>query len=422
MTTTDGPLPVSQTLKARWIFPVDRPPIENGVVAFRGNTISEVRSARPFEQATDLGDVAVLPGLVNAHAHLEFSLLSEPFEPALPFTSWIQSLIAYRRSALSPDGDAKRRALIAGWRESAGSGTTLIGEIATDSWSQSVFHGCGPNVVPFRELIGLKSDVVEQQLAMGREFLALNAERPKGLSPHAPYSVSPDLLTRSVWLAQQNSTPVAMHLAETRAELQFLDSGTGEFADMLKAFGAWPAEGLPLKRRPLNLLHALAEAPRTLVVHGNYLADDEVEFLARRPHMSVVFCPRTHDFFQHEPHPWRRLLTAGVCVALGTDGRGSNPDLSLWNEVKFLRQRFAEVSPLELLELATLAGARALGRAAECGSLTVGKRADLIVAPFADGSDKGDPQELLFQTSSNVSHTMCGGQWTHALLPNEVTK
>lgn len=380
-------------LKAAWVIPVDRPPIENGLLEVVEGIITAVRIAERHDVATDLGNVAILPGLVNTHTHLEFSLLEQPFEPALPFTDWIRSLVAYRRREFMESTTVQSDALNAGANESELSGTTLLGEIATAGWSETSLPTTAPRVIAFRELIGLQPETVAEQLELAEEWLRRSSV---GLSPHAPYSVAPALLARSVELAKRFGAPVAMHLAETREELEFLAEGRGPFVEMLKSFGAWPEGGLPIGRRPLDILRVLADAPRALVVHGNYLADDEIEFIAARPQMSVVYCPRTHEFFGHEPHPWRQLLAKGANVALGTDGRGSNPDLSLWNELVFLRERFPDVAPSTLLELGTLAGARALGCEQDCGTITVGKRADLIAVSLNDAVPSLDPLECLF--------------------------
>ncbi|MFM9965356.1 MAG: amidohydrolase family protein [Planctomycetaceae bacterium] len=398
--------------KAAWIIPVDRPPIENGVVEIHDGLITAVRSALPHESCCDLGDVALLPGLVNAHTHLEFSLVEQPFQPARPFTDWIRSLVAYRNrrgQALRNFGigrgqfrnsempDPLNDPLNAGAIEAAETGTSLLGEIATSGWDEVALPTSGPRVVAFRELIGLKPETVELQITLAEEWLRRASQCVTyGLSPHAPYSVAPELLRRSVGLAKRFDAPVAMHLAETREELEFLAHGRGEFVEMLKSFGAWPEGGLPLGRRPLDILQALADAPRALVVHGNYLSDDEIDFIAARPKMSVVYCPRTHEFFGHDPHPWRQLLARGANVAIGTDGRGSNPDLSLWNELVFLRERFPDVAPGTLLELGTRAGARAFGCEHECGTITPGKRADLMVVTLGSAAVHSDPLEELF--------------------------
>ncbi len=399
--------------KAAWVIPVDRPPIENGVVEVQDGIITAVRSASPFERCLDLGDAALLPGLVNTHTHLEFSLVEQPFQPARPFTDWIRSLVAYRRREFTPTSTSQSVALNIGAVQAELSGTTLLGEIATSGWSELFMPTHGPRVVAFRELIGLRPEVIEQQLEIALEWFGLKAQLAPvsyGLSPHAPYSVAPELLSRSVELAKQHGAPVAMHLAETREELEFLANARGEFVEMLKSLGAWPEQGMPAGRRPLDILRTLADAPRALVVHGNYLADDELEFIAARPNMSVVYCPRTHEFFGHEPHPWRRLLAMGANISLGTDGRGSNPDLSLWNELIFLRERFPDVAPSFLLELGTLAGARALGCEHDCGSITVGKRADLVAVSLDRSTSGSDPLEDLFATRNQVARTIFGGE------------
>ncbi len=422
-----------QCYRAVWVFLVDRPPIENGFVEIVDGRLTAVRAARRGDQATDLGDVAIVPGLVNAHTHLEFSLVERPFEPARPFADWIRSLVTYRRQTLDGDAPMKLAALQAGLREAAQSGTTLLGEIATGDWPAAAIDGIGPRVVRFWEVIGLPAEVFDRQERLAREWLERSNHAPSdepsvspdadplylvtpklarlvtrsddgyvGLSPHAPYSVAPRLLQRLVHLAKRFDAPLAMHVAETQSELELLSSGTGELAEMLQAFGAWPDGGFAVAQRPLDTLRILAESPRVLVVHGNYLADDELDFVAAHPNLSVVYCPRTHEYFGHEPHPWRQLLARGANVAIGTDGRGSNPDLSLWNELVFLRTRFADVSPRTLLELGTLSGARALGLDAECGSLTVGKRADLAIVSL-DGQTIGDdPHEYLFVSEGQV--------------------
>lgn len=382
------------------------------MVEVRDGLITAVRSAQPHEQCNDLGDVALLPGLVNAHAHLEFSLVEQPFQPPRPFTDWIRALLAYRRREFTPASTAQADALQRGAREAAETGTTLLGEIATAGWCAATLPTNGPRIVAFRELIGLRSELVESQFAEAERWLTRRGETVGlGLSPHAPYTVAPELLRQSVELAQRFHAPVAMHVAETRSELEFLAQGRGEFVEMLKAFGVWPEDGLPIGRRPLDILRVLADAPRALIVHGNYLADDEIDFLAARPRMSVVYCPRTHEFFAQEPHPWRTLLARGANVALGTDGRGSNPDLSLWNELVFLRERFPDVPPSTLLELGTLRGARALGQEDNCGSITVGKRADLVAISLRERTVNTDPLESLFAANNRVYGTMCGGRF-----------
>ena len=150
--------------------------------------------------------------------------------------------------------------------------------------------------------------------------------------------------------------PVALHLAETREELELLQSGTGPFVPMLQSFDAWHPDVIPRGTRPLDFLRALGQAHRALVIHGNYLNSEEITFLAAlAARMSLVYCPRTHAYFGHEPYPLASLLAAGVNVAVGTDSRASNPDLDLWEELRYLQRHFGDaVAPADVLRMATL--------------------------------------------------------------------
>ncbi len=186
-----------------------------------------------------------------------------------------------------------------------------------------------------------------------------------------------------------------MHLAETRAELELLSKGTGEFVEMLSAFGVWREGLIPKRSRILDYLEPLADVDRGLVVHGNYLSDEDIAFLAKHPQLSVVYCPRTHAYFGHENHPWPKLIEAGVRVALGTDSRASNPDLNVWEEVKFLRRKHPEVPPEQWIRWATRDGAIALfGPDTKLGTLEVGHPSCLSVVSLAN-REAGDPYAAL---------------------------
>jgi cytosine/adenosine deaminase-related metal-dependent hydrolase len=392
-----------ERVAARWVIPVDQPPIEDGVVEIADGRIVEVRHrAGASDDATlDLGNAALLPALVNAHAHLEFSDLAQPIQPATPFTQWIRNLLAYRRERERPIGELVRDGL----SEAARTGTGLVGEIAAGDWqlteaaaalTASDFDGSAPTVVAFRELIGLLPEQAADQLELARRHIdecrALSGSddnsarggltlRP-ALSPHAPYSVGPDLYHQLVDLARRESVPLCIHLAETPAELELLERGTGEFVEMLSGFGIWQPGLIPRDSRPMDYLELLATVDHALIAHGNYLSDEEIAWLGRHPNIATVFCPRTHAFFGHSEHPWRKLLAAGATVSLGTDGRSSNPDYSLWSELESLTQQGNVTNQHTLIELATLAGARALGAEADYGSLAPGKSATFSVFPL----------------------------------------
>ena len=206
---------------------------------------------------------------------------------------------------------------------------------------------------------------------------------------------------------------IALSAAESRSrghapgriaeELELLRDGTGPLRVCLEELGAWDATAIRPGTRPLDYLRLLATAHRALVIHGNYLDDEEIR-LARRPtpqRMTVVYCPRTHDWFGHGAYPLEKMLAAGVAVALGTDGRGSSPDLSLLAEMRFAAQQHPAVGRERILQMGTILGARALGREREIGSLEPGKQADLAVVALPD-RDAADPHELLFDSQEPV--------------------
>jgi cytosine/adenosine deaminase-related metal-dependent hydrolase len=297
---------------------------------------------------------------------------------------WIRLVIADRRRG-NRGGAA---AMVAGLRESLAAGVTTIGEIATSVPPRPSGEDVLPRTVVFQEAIGFSAGRVDSVFADVEQRLAAT-EEPTGVSPHAPYTVHPQLLERLVRLAAERSIPIAMHLAESREELRLLQHGDGPFRELLEERSMWDAKAIPRGSRPLDYLKQLAEAPRSLVIHGNYLDAEEIEYLGRRrDRMSVVFCPRTHAYFQHEAYPLGAMLKAGVRVALGTDSRASNPDLDLLEEARTLVKLFPQASPDNALRMATQDGAEALGISGVAGSFKVGKRADLVAIEIRDHGDE----------------------------------
>ncbi len=171
-----------------------------------------------------------------------------------------------------------------------------------------------------------------------------------------------------------------MHLAESREELQLLATGNGPMRDMLEQLGALALGMFARGGQPRDYLEILDSAHRSLVIHGNYLPRDDWDFLAQRAErMAVVYCPRTHHYFGHEPYPLVAMLGRGVRVVVGTDSRASNPDLNLWEELRYVARVHPQVTPAQILRMGTLDAAGALGCHEEVGSLEPGKRADLLI-------------------------------------------
>ena len=403
----------SVAYRARWVVPIDQPPIEGGIVTVAGGRIVAVGKNEVRVAPRDLGDVALLPGLVNAHTHLEFSLLEKPLgQPGMAFPEWIGRVVQHRREqnkALFVETDGfqrfRRRAATAGLGELRSSAVAAVGDVETAGWPRECFPAPGLSATIFLELLGLERDKQDGLLAMAHSFVldlqdATGGLRP-GLSPHAPYTVTPRLVQSVCQLSAAERFPVAMHLAESRDELELLATHGGRMVEVLQSLGAWHPEAISVGLRPHDYLQWLAAAHRSLVIHGNYLAPEEIEFLGgHRERMSVVYCPRTHAYFGHEAYPLEAMLAAGVRVAMGTDSRASSPDLRLIEELRQIARRNPTVSPEVIWRMGTLSGAEALGIAHEYGSITPGKRARLAIVTLP--ANATEPLAAILSSESGV--------------------
>ncbi len=390
-----------QTYTARWVFPVAGPPLPGGTVTVRGDRIEAVSPKGERTPDHDLGNVAIIPGLVNAHTHLDLSGARGLIPPTDPdhFTDWLRGVIAYRRSGNPEQTQADIRA---GLSECLRAGTTLIGDIASEGHSWDTLANAATRAVVFNEFIGLTTARArESWFALSRwedEIPTLYTCRP-AVSPHAPYSVNAACFRSLAW----NGWTMTVHLAESPSEVELIASKSGPFEHFLSDLGIWePGWLIPSFDW---LLWRTRRSPRILFAHCNYLLPNSEIWT----NQSVVYCPRTHAAFGHPPHPFRDFLARGVRVCLGTDSLASNPDLDIFAEAQFLRERHPDFPPEQLLRMVTLSGAEALGWADETGSLEPGKSADFVALPLPD-RDYPDPYELLF-ASEGERRTLFRGEW-----------
>jgi cytosine/adenosine deaminase-related metal-dependent hydrolase len=235
-----------------------------------------------------------------------------------------------------------------------------------------------------------------------------------GIGPHAPYTVHPELLTRLARLSAERRLPMAFHLAESREEIELLQTGGGPFRELLVDRGVWDPAAIRRGTQPIDYLEPLCGAARVLVVHGNYLRRAELAFLAAQSAtMALVFCPRTHAYFGHAAYPLAEALSLGVRVALGTDSRASNPDLGLLGELHFLAGHYPAVSPVQLLRMATMSGAEALGQAHLMGTITAGKLANLCSVSLPE-HEVADPYRTVLDASSRVVQVWHRGRYLNS--------
>jgi cytosine/adenosine deaminase-related metal-dependent hydrolase len=410
-------------LRARWVVPVVGPILEDGYVEIARDRIIAVgrfkEMHRPTETVEDLGDAVLLPGFINAHTHLELSCYKGQIAPT-DFWSWLEQLISLRNAPGT--AERERQAVIDGARKSLSLGVTCVADISRTGLNLAALQTMPIRKVCFLELISgamtppSNFEELRENLADALSFA--DELTCVGLSPHAIYSVLPDDIAQTAALAAERNLPLTMHVAETREELEWLDNGSGRVADFLKRYGlltAAPAKNIevnPAARggHPLDLLDqsgALSE--RALLAHVNYVDDDALPRLSGSM-CSVVYCPRAHRFFGHPPHRWPEMLAAGVNVCLGTDGLVCNDTLSMLDEIHFVHERHPDVPGQQLLELATVRAAHALGLDDEIGRLAPGHQADLVSVPMLETSSSDQPWSSLLGPGSGVQNVWVAGR------------
>jgi cytosine/adenosine deaminase-related metal-dependent hydrolase len=376
------------------VVPVTRPPIEGGAIAVRGGLLAAVGPAADItgDAVRDLGDVALVPGFVNAHTHFELSHLAGRVATDRGFVPWLEGLVRVLRIG----GQAEplvRAAVRAAVRESLAAGVTTVGDITRQPDLVRPWLAESPlRVLSFGEVLGVGTlrPALPAKLAAAADPAAATERLRIGLSPHAPYTVEPSGLRLCARRARDGELPVCVHVAETRDEGTFTTTGHGPLRECLERLGAWDdAVGCP-GTRPVELLADCGLlGPRTLLAHANYVNDDDMRRIAESG-ASVAFCPRTHQAFGHAPHRFRDMLAAGINVCVATDSLASSPSLSVLEELRHLHRTGSDVPASTLLAMGTRHAGRALGWDARVGTLEPGKDADFVVIPL-DPDGPGDP-------------------------------
>jgi len=370
--------------RAAFVCPIDRPPIENGWVAVDAGRIAAVGDALSFHctgaDVIDLGRVAVMPGLVNAHTHLELSWMRDRVPPASTFTDWVKTLFAIRGR---PDGgmsDEQVAAIAEAITELQSTGTVAVGDISNSLKSVEPLRRANVDGVVFHELLGFKErDGALLETTRAMRAAATDAGARVSLAPHAPYSTSLELFGAIRAAVTGSPCPLtSVHLGESPEETELLEKGTGPWRGMLEMIGAWREDWTIPGCDPVSYLdrHGLIDE-QTLVVHGVQFGDAALERL-RAIGATVVTCPRSNQWVGVGYPPIERFYQSGVKVAVGTDSLASVEDLNVFSELKTMRWLAPAVPASRMLESATLAGAQALGLGGELGSLTPGKRAEMI--------------------------------------------
>ncbi len=409
-------MPVSRTLyTADWVLPIATAPIRDGAVLVDAGRIAYVgaASAVTYEpgsvRTVALGHAALLPGLVNAHSHLELTAL-RGFLEGLDFRDWLRTLTLIRRDLMTDAVllDASR----AGIREALRNGITCLADTTDSAAPLAAMREYGVRGIGYVEVFGPDprqcAEAIAQLRTRVHEARAHDTSRVRvGVSPHAPYTVSSALFRATAELARADALPIAVHIAESPGELLFVRDGAGPFADRLRARGIDVA---PQARSPIALLDdAGVLAARPLLIHVIQADDHDFARIADAG-ASIVHCPISNAKLGHGIAPLDRMLAHGIATGLGTDSVASNDRMDLLGEARqaTLLQSLRLGVPDALtahaaLALATRGGAEALGLSARIGTLEVGKDADLAAFPL----DHADAQPL-FDPAVALVHVLAG--------------
>lgn len=424
----------ARRFRARWILPITSPTIRDGEVVVEDDRILDVRpipsDGRPVDDARDFGEAALMPGLVNVHTHLDYTVMRGLLEE-MAFFPWVRELTA-RKAALE-EADWIASATL-GAAEAVAGGVTTVGDCTDSGAALMGARALGLRGTIYQEVFsvqeppsaaGVLADARVKVAAM--RWAAAGTRLRIGVSPHAPYTVQPTVLSAISEWAESENVPVCIHAAESRAESEALLAGRGEVAAMFARRGiGWltPPPGLTTVKY-LDSLGALGS--RTLLVHGVQIAAGDVEIVRQRG-CAWAHCPKSNAKLGNGIASLGLLRSSYPAgqerVGLGSDSVASNNTMDLFEEMRFAllaqrgrARRHDALTATHVLRMATIDGARALGIEREAGSLEPGKQADLIAVRL-DGLAAipcYDPCSTLVYSASarDVTMTMIGGQLVH---------
>jgi cytosine/adenosine deaminase-related metal-dependent hydrolase len=405
---------------SKFILPITADPIENGALVVDKNRIrdcgpaSEILAKYPKAEREDLGNTVLLPGLINAHCHLELThasnyLYASYEDPSgeFNFIRWLIDLSKYQ-DALKPED--KRKALQEGLSSLRYSGTTTVGDLTTYEGAFTCYQESGLRVVTYPELLNINQkqsqDRFESALAFVDEVIA--TDHPKiraGLAPYAPYTLSKNLLKIFYQHLKQLNIPVQIHTSMSFAEMEFFYDSKGDIANILFPHIGW-GDHLPPphKKTPIQYLHSIEFLQgRPALVGCVHLGPTDLALIAHSK-ASIVYCPNVNETLQLGRAPIRKILKEKIPVGLGSDHLGCNSSLSVWDEMrKALELSQKENEPLtaeEVLTMATWGGAYNLGKEKEIGSLDKGKLADFLVMQTPPHTTLSNVTEQVVQKTS----------------------
>lgn len=404
-------------LRARTVLPIVAPPIDDGAVRVEGDRIVEVGRWGDLKRdhlgpVEDLGETLLLPGLINAHCHLDYTDMAGQLMPGLNFADWVKGITTLKGTWTLED---YRRSWMNGARQLLRHGTTTVVDIeAVPALLPDVLEATPLRVHSLLEMTGVRSQRPPSEILAEMETVIGKVPKGRGsagLSPHAPYSTVPELLRQAAERARRSGWLLSTHVGESQAEFDMFMYRRGPMFDWLKGqrdmgdcgvgspVGAVAAQGLL--------------GPGFIAAHVNHLWNGDARLLGESG-THVVHCPSSRAYFGHKSFPYEQLVAAGVNVCLGTDSaaslaktKGRVPSLSLFDEMRRFAANYVAVPPEEIVRMVTLHGAKAVGRSGELGELSAGAAADLLVV----GAAGTDPFRALLEEGRSAHRLMIGGAW-----------
>jgi len=392
------------------------PPIPHGAVRVEGSEIVAVGPAselvaQPGEPVADLGASTLLPGLINAHCHLDFTRFKGTISARHSFTEWIKTINALRRGFTTPE---YIESIAEGFALLAQGGVTTVANI--ESFPELLPQLPVPPLRTwwFLELIDVRSRINEDETLLGA--LSFFESHPEwlggfGLSPHAPYTASIDLYRLARSCGEKYGMLSTTHIAESVEEQEMFSHARGPLHDFLAGMGRDNSDcghGSALS----HLIDHGVIGPNWIIAHLNYLQDYDYDLVAQSG-ASVVHCPKCHTYFGHAPFPMKALRKYGINVCLGTDSLASNNTLDMRSEMREA-QALHGLEDREVMEMVLLNGAKALGQAGKLGQLSPGATADLVAFPHparkAGVEAEMDPYRRVVQSRDEPNLLLVNGR------------
>ncbi len=426
----------SIALTARWVLPIDGPPIEHGVVVIAGRQVAAVLTQEQFQSTggvlnKDYGQAIITPGLINLHTHLDYSDLAL-FDTQSSFFNWISNLMA---NAWKWGEGQWQQSALNGARAIAQSGTTLIVDSSFTGQAANAASQVGLRAIVGLEVFGIEEATSQQVwqswLQKYHNFMTVASNELKSaidagfitmtVAPHTPYTVCPSLWQLAKNWADAQGLPVLVHIAESQQECEWIHTGNAEldaFLTNMSVTGAnsnysWRGKGMS----PVEHLDSLGLLSRnTLAAHAVHLSDKDIELL-KKAQVSIAHCPRSNSRLRNGVARFLNLVESGLHVGLGTDSSASVDDLNVLNEARFAWNLHRAVNPdfsltaKDALEALTIVAAQAVGLSDKVGTLTTGKEADIAVFAI-DSNYRQDcsPYDVLLYGDTSAIDVFVGGR------------